>query len=70
MMDAERIDKLILCLPRKEKVKILKVWKEYMKELSERKGKPIKGKNISLGGEKIMKRRIIWLKKTIKKKRK
>ena len=69
-MDAERIDKLILRLPRKEKIKILKVWKEYMKELLERKGKPIKGKKISLGGEKIMKRRILWLRKSIKKMKK
>ena len=69
-MDAERIDNLILRLPRKEKIKILKIWKEYMKELSERKGNPIKGRKISLGGEKIMKRRILWLKKSLKKKRK
>ena len=69
-MEADRIDKIILYLPRKEKIKILKVWKEYMKELSERKGNPIKGRKISLGGEKIMKRRILWLKKSLKKKRK
>lgn len=68
-MDAERIDRLTLGLPRKEQIKILKVWKEYMKELSLRGGKKIKGKKVSLGGEKIMKRRILWLRKNLKKKK-
>ena len=68
-MDVERIDKLILGLPRKEQIKILRTWKEYMKELSLRGGKKIKGKRVSLGGEKIMKRRISWLRKSIKKKK-
>jgi len=68
-MEADRIDKIILRLPRKEKIKILKVWKEYMKELSLRKGKSVKGKKVFLGGEKIMKRRILWLRKSLKKKK-
>jgi len=68
-VDAERIDRLTLGLPRKEQIKILKVWKEYMKELSLRGGKKIKGKKVSLGGEKIMKRRILWLRKNLKKKK-
>ena len=68
-MEADRIDKIILRLPRKDKIKIIKMWKEYMKELSLRGGKKVKGKKISLGGEKIMKRRILWLKKSLKKKK-
>ncbi len=68
-MEGHGIDEMIINLPRKEKIKILKVWKEYMKELSSRSGKPRKGKKISLGGEKIMKRRILWLKKSLKKRK-
>lgn len=69
-MDTDRIDKLILRLPRKDKIKIIKMWKEYMKELSLRGVKKVKGKKISLGGEKVMKRRILWLRKSIKKMKK
>lgn len=69
-MDADRIDKVILHLPRKDKIRIIKMWKEYMKELSLRGGKKVKGKKISLGGEKVMKRRILWLRKSIKKMKK
>jgi len=56
-VDDKRIDELILGLPKKEKVKILKVWKKYMEELSKE-------------GKKIMKRRISWLRKSLKKKEK
>lgn len=67
-MEADRIDKIILGLPKKEKIKIIKIWKNYMKELSLKDEKIIKGRKISMGGEKIMKRRILWLKKSLKKK--
>ena len=68
-MEGRRIDEMIINLPRKDKIKILKEWKEYMKELSLRSGKPAKGKKKTLGGERIMKRRILWLKKSLKKKK-
>lgn len=55
-MDNERADKVILSLPRKDKIKIIKVWKEYMKELPKE-------------GKKIIKRRILWLRKSLERKK-
>lgn len=57
IMDDKRTDELILGLPRKDKIKIIKKWQSYMEELSKE-------------GKKIMKRRISWLRKSLKKKEK
>lgn len=56
-MGEDRTDEIMLGLPKKDKIKILKVWEKYMKELPRE-------------GKKILKGRIIWLKKSMKKKKK
>ena len=56
-MEDKRTDEIILGLPRKDKIKIIKEWQSYMEELPKE-------------GKKIMKRRISWLRKSLKKKEK
>lgn len=56
-MAEDRIDEIMLGLPKKEKIKIIKIWKEYLD-------------NLPKEGKKILKRRITWLKKSMKKKKK
>ena len=57
MTTSEKIDKMILNLPNKEKKKILKRWKDNQE-------------NLSKDRRKIMEGMIKWLSKSIKKKKK